>query len=117
MIGGRAKAAQPPDTRTPPRPPSTRSPRPQRTVQLTPRLILPSLRRSIAQGRKGIYAGMGTHVARVVPNSALMFMSYEIVQNWIRTENKKTLAMREDLEEKQRGRRWGRTNSRTCFTK
>ncbi|GMI09458.1 hypothetical protein TrRE_jg5588 [Triparma retinervis] len=68
------------------------------------------------EGRKGIYAGMGTHVARVVPNSALMFMSYEIVQNWIRTENKKTLAMREE-EGKQGERHGGRTNGRTCFTR
>lgn len=26
------------------------------------------------QGRKGLYAGMGTHVARVVPNTAIMFL-------------------------------------------
>mmetsp|Transcript_13425 Transcript_13425/g.27393 ORF Transcript_13425/g.27393 Transcript_13425/m.27393 type:complete len:364 (-) Transcript_13425:47-1138(-) len=50
------------------------------------------------EGVKGIYAGMGTHVARVVPNSALMFMSYEIVQNYIRNENKKTLALRAEEE-------------------
>lgn len=30
----------------------------------------------IFQGRKGLYAGMATHVARVVPNTAIMFLSY-----------------------------------------
>lgn len=35
------------------------------------------------EGRKGLYAGMGTHLARVVPNAALMFFTFEIVVKWI----------------------------------
>lgn len=31
------------------------------------------------EGRRGLYAGMGTHLARVVPNAALMFFTYETV--------------------------------------
>jgi len=36
------------------------------------------------EGRKGLYAGIGTHTARVVPNSAIMFLAYEVVNEWIR---------------------------------
>ncbi len=39
------------------------------------------------EGKAGLYAGMGTHVARVVPNSALMFLSYEIVNQWLSKQN------------------------------
>lgn len=35
------------------------------------------------EGRRGLYAGMGTHLARVVPNAALMFFTYEVVVKWI----------------------------------
>lgn len=35
------------------------------------------------EGRKGLYAGMGTHLARVVPNAALMFYTFEVVVKWI----------------------------------
>jgi len=35
------------------------------------------------EGRRGLYAGMGTHLARVVPNAALMFMVYETVMRWM----------------------------------
>ncbi|KAG5184479.1 mitochondrial carrier domain-containing protein [Tribonema minus] len=35
------------------------------------------------EGRKGLYAGMGTHVARVVPNTAIMFLSYELINTWL----------------------------------
>lgn len=35
------------------------------------------------EGRKGLYAGMGTHLARVVPNAALLFFTYEVVVKWI----------------------------------
>jgi hypothetical protein len=31
------------------------------------------------EGRRGLYAGMGTHIARVVPNTAIMFLSFEVV--------------------------------------
>jgi len=31
------------------------------------------------EGRAGLYAGMGTHLARVVPNTAIMFLSFELI--------------------------------------
>lgn len=37
------------------------------------------------EGRQGLYAGMGLHIAKVVPNSALMFLTYEIVSKWLTT--------------------------------
>jgi solute carrier family 25, member 33/36 len=41
--------------------------------------------RTVAQeeGRSGLYAGMGVHLMKVVPNSALMFLTYEIVRGWL----------------------------------
>ncbi|GMH99661.1 hypothetical protein TrLO_g1734 [Triparma laevis f. longispina] len=36
------------------------------------------------EGSRGLYAGMGTHIARVVPNSAIMFCAYEVVGELIR---------------------------------
>lgn len=35
------------------------------------------------EGRQGLYAGMGVHLAKVVPNSAIMFLTYEIVNHWL----------------------------------
>jgi solute carrier family 25 protein 33/36 len=35
------------------------------------------------EGRKGLYGGMGVHLMKVVPNSALMFLTYEIVRGWL----------------------------------
>jgi len=35
------------------------------------------------EGRKGLYAGMGTHIARVVPNTAIMFLSYELINSYL----------------------------------
>ncbi|KAK4531809.1 hypothetical protein CCYA_CCYA09G2666 [Cyanidiococcus yangmingshanensis] len=35
------------------------------------------------EGRRGLYSGMGTHLLRVVPNTALMFLAYELVSRWI----------------------------------
>ena len=35
------------------------------------------------EGRPGLYAGMGVHLMKVVPNSALMFLTYEIVRGWL----------------------------------
>jgi len=35
------------------------------------------------EGRRGLYCGMGTHLLRVVPNTALMFLAYELVSRWI----------------------------------
>lgn len=35
------------------------------------------------EGRKGLYGGMGVHLLKVVPNSALMFLTYEVVNAWL----------------------------------
>lgn len=35
------------------------------------------------EGRQGLYAGMGVHLAKVVPNSAIMFLTYELVNTWL----------------------------------
>ncbi|CAB9506967.1 dinucleotide transporter 2, mitochondrial [Seminavis robusta] len=35
------------------------------------------------EGRQGLYAGMGVHLMKVVPNSALMFLTYEVVRGWL----------------------------------
>jgi len=35
------------------------------------------------EGRRGLYAGMGAHLLRVVPNTAVMFLTYERVMRWI----------------------------------
>lgn len=35
------------------------------------------------EGRQGLYSGMGIHLVKVVPNSALMFLTYEIVRTWL----------------------------------
>eukprot|EP00591_Stephanopyxis_turris_P002702 CAMPEP_0195520412 /NCGR_PEP_ID=MMETSP0794_2-20130614/16796_1 /TAXON_ID=515487 /ORGANISM="Stephanopyxis turris, Strain CCMP 815" /LENGTH=311 /DNA_ID=CAMNT_0040649759 /DNA_START=244 /DNA_END=1179 /DNA_ORIENTATION=+ len=35
------------------------------------------------EGRNGLYAGMGMHLVKVVPNSAIMFLTYEIVNSWL----------------------------------
>ncbi len=40
------------------------------------------------EGRRGLYAGMGTHLARVVPNAALMFFTFEVVVKWIEKRQK-----------------------------
>jgi len=37
------------------------------------------------EGRGGLYAGMGVHLAKVVPNSAIMFLAYEVVNSWLGT--------------------------------
>ncbi|KAG5181671.1 mitochondrial carrier domain-containing protein [Tribonema minus] len=34
------------------------------------------------EGVRGLYAGMATHVARVVPNAAILFLSYELINRW-----------------------------------
>jgi hypothetical protein len=31
----------------------------------------------------GLYGGMGVHLMKVVPNSAIMFLTYEIVNSWL----------------------------------
>jgi solute carrier family 25, member 33/36 len=35
------------------------------------------------EGRAGLYSGMGVHMLKVVPNSALMFLTYELVNHWL----------------------------------
>lgn len=35
------------------------------------------------EGRQGLYSGMGIHLVKVVPNSALMFLTYEVVRTWL----------------------------------
>lgn len=35
------------------------------------------------EGRQGLYSGMGVHLMKVVPNSALMFLCYEVVRTWL----------------------------------
>jgi solute carrier family 25 protein 33/36 len=35
------------------------------------------------EGSKSLYSGMGVHLMKVVPNSALMFLTYEIVRGWL----------------------------------
>ena len=35
------------------------------------------------EGRKGLYSGMGVHLMKVVPNTAIMFLTYEIVNSWL----------------------------------
>eukprot|EP00535_Pseudo-nitzschia_heimii_P000897 CAMPEP_0197185916 /NCGR_PEP_ID=MMETSP1423-20130617/12908_1 /TAXON_ID=476441 /ORGANISM="Pseudo-nitzschia heimii, Strain UNC1101" /LENGTH=303 /DNA_ID=CAMNT_0042637097 /DNA_START=515 /DNA_END=1426 /DNA_ORIENTATION=- len=35
------------------------------------------------EGFKSLYSGMGVHMMKVVPNSALMFLTYEVVRSWL----------------------------------
>jgi len=35
------------------------------------------------EGRGGLYAGMGVHLMKVVPNSAIMFLTYEVVKSYL----------------------------------
>lgn len=35
------------------------------------------------EGRKGLYGGMGIHLLKVIPNSAIMFLTYEVVNSWL----------------------------------
>lgn len=32
---------------------------------------------------RGLYGGMGMHLLRSVPNTAIMFLSFELVSNWL----------------------------------
>jgi solute carrier family 25 protein 33/36 len=34
-------------------------------------------------GAKGLYGGMGVHLMKVVPNSAITFSTHEIVNSWL----------------------------------
>jgi hypothetical protein len=44
-------------------------------------LTMPQSLRLIAreEGRRGLYGGLGPHLLRVVPNTAIMFMSFEVL--------------------------------------
>lgn len=46
------------------------------------------------EGRRGLYAGMGTHLARVVPNAAIMFFTYETVVKAIERRQREEAAAR-----------------------
>lgn len=35
------------------------------------------------EGRAGLYGGMGVHLLKVIPNSAIMFLTYEVVNSWL----------------------------------
>jgi solute carrier family 25, member 33/36 len=35
------------------------------------------------EGREGLYSGIGVHLVKSVPNSALMFLTYEVVRSWL----------------------------------
>jgi solute carrier family 25 protein 33/36 len=35
------------------------------------------------EGTRSLYSGMGVHLMKVVPNSALMFLCYEVVRGWL----------------------------------
>lgn len=35
------------------------------------------------EGRRGLYSGMGMHLLKVVPNTAIMFLTYEIVNSYL----------------------------------
>jgi len=35
------------------------------------------------EGAAGLYRGMGVHLTKVVPNSAFMFLTYELVRQWL----------------------------------
>ena len=35
------------------------------------------------EGKGKLYSGMGVHLVKVVPNSALMFLTYEVVKSWL----------------------------------
>lgn len=37
------------------------------------------------EGTRGLYSGLGVHLLKVVPNSAFMFLTYEMVRSWIST--------------------------------
>jgi solute carrier family 25, member 33/36 len=55
------------------------------------------------EGRRGLYAGMGTHLARVVPNAALMFFTYETVVRFIERKQAKEAALAAALPKKTDG--------------
>eukprot|EP00172_Hildenbrandia_rubra_P001495 Plantae.Rhodophyta-Hildenbrandia_rubra.ctg2061.p1 GENE.Plantae.Rhodophyta-Hildenbrandia_rubra.ctg2061~~Plantae.Rhodophyta-Hildenbrandia_rubra.ctg2061.p1 ORF type:complete len:374 (+),score=69.97 Plantae.Rhodophyta-Hildenbrandia_rubra.ctg2061:462-1583(+) len=43
------------------------------------------------EGRQGLYAGLGAHMAKTIPNAAILFFTYETVKRW---------AHRKDVERK-----------------
>ncbi|KAJ8903808.1 hypothetical protein NDN08_000341 [Rhodosorus marinus] len=50
------------------------------------------------EGMKGLYGGMGAHLLRVVPNAALMFLTYESVMRWFdRIEKENSQSQKTEL--------------------
>ena len=42
---------------------------------------------SINDYRRGLYGGMDIHILRSVPNAAIMFLSFELVSNWLKRQD------------------------------
>lgn len=42
------------------------------------------------EGRKGLYGGIGMHLIRSVPNSAIMFVTFEVVSAYLAKEQSKS---------------------------
>ena len=38
---------------------------------------------ALEEGIAGLYSGLTPHLLRVVPNSAIMFLTYETVMQWL----------------------------------
>jgi hypothetical protein len=51
---------------------------------------------------RGLYGGMGMHLVRSVPNSAIMFLAFELVSGWV---DQQQAAARSDTALNQRGGR------------
>lgn len=52
--------------------------------------MFPSLRLiAMEEGRRGLYAGMGTHLLRVVPSTAIMFLTFETAVRWLERQQQK----------------------------
>ena len=43
------------------------------------------------EGWKGLYRGMGVHLARTVPNTAIMFLSYELISKGLERRHRRRL--------------------------
>lgn len=50
------------------------------------------------EGWQGLYRGMGCHLARTVPNTAIMFLSYEMISKNLERRHKRKLAELERAE-------------------
>jgi len=45
------------------------------------------------EGLRGLYGGMGTHLVRVVPNSAILFLTYEVVSAYLNSRSSAPAAL------------------------